>query len=284
MQAEMIATAYGRSGRHLRYITLVSALVLIDAWLWLRVALGFTPVASLVRNEMAMAAAAAIAAAVAIYALWRNPLSNNVRMMATPSLRQSLATHHAGHILAGFLQDPTNVTNADLSGPCSTHAGAVPTITQSALRAELTLALAGMTAEEIFAGESGSHTAADLTRATAIGADMVGRFGMGGSLVSLASPHTKHSEFVETVLEDARTRKELEALLRDTKRETMRMMLEHRYVVVALRDALMRQHRLSAPEIRRVIDNAETVRHADDAVLVDLRIAADRIRPLVSEL
>ncbi len=283
MQAEMIGSAYRRSGRHLRYITLISALVLIDAWLWLRVALGFTPVTTLVRNEMAIAVAAAIAAALAIYALWRNPLSNNLRTMATPSLRQSLATHQAGHILARYLQDPANVTKADLSGPCSTHANAVPAITQTALRGELTLALAGMTAEEIFAGESGSLTAADLTRATAIGADMVGRFGMGGSLVSLASTHTKRSEFINTVLEDARTRKELEALLRDTIRETMRIMLEHRYVIVELRDALMSHHRLSAPKIRHLIDNAETVRHADDAVLVDLRIASDRVRPLVSE-
>ncbi|MEA2001001.1 MAG: hypothetical protein U9N84_03815, partial [Actinomycetota bacterium] len=280
MRAELIASAYGRSGRHLKYITIISALVLIDAWLWLRAAFGLTPVTTLVRVEMAIAIGAAIAAALAIYSLWRNPLSDNLRTMATPSLRQSLATHHAGHVLAAYLQDPSGVAKTGLSGPCLTRAKGVPVITETALRAELTLALAGMTAEEIFAGESGSHTAADLAHATAIGADMVGRFGMGGSLVSLAASHTKRSGFIDMVLADARTRKELEALLRDAKRETMRMMLEHRYVIVELRDALLRHHRLRATEIRRLIDNAETVRHADDAVLVDLRSASDRVRPL----
>jgi ATP-dependent Zn protease len=145
----------------------------------------------------------------------------------------------------------------------------------------LRLALAGLTAEEIFTGETGTNVAGDLAAATALGADMVGRFGMTGSLVSLATGRTRRSAFITRVIEDPRTRKELEALLRDTKRETMRLMLENRHLIVAVRDALLRRQQLSAEEVYRVLDEAQERRCNDDQVLVDLRSAGERPRPLL---
>ena len=110
---------------------------------------------------------------------------------------------------------------------------------------------------------------------------MVGRFGMTGSLVSMGTHRTKESAFVDKVLEDARTRKELEALLRDTKRDSMRHMLENRHLIIVLRDALLRQGVLTPDEVRRIIATAEDRRHNDDEVLVDLRLAGERTRPFV---
>ena len=78
------------------------------------------------------------------------------------------------------------------------------------------------------------------------------------------------------VLDDARTRKELETLLREVKRETIRNLLESRHLVVAVRDALMRKSRLDARQLRAILANAERTRRNDDEVLVDLRVVGSR--------
>ena len=279
MQARSIASAFGRSRRHLRFITLVSVLALIDIWLLAQLALRTSADSTQVRGEMMVALAAGTAALMA--ALWRNPLSRDHRMMNPPLLQDTLATHRAGHIVATYLEDPARVTTAALSDPCAPQSDHVPAVTQTSLRAELAIALAGLTAEEIVVGESGSHAATDLARATTIGADMVGRYGMRDSLVSLAASRPGKTDLVGSVLEDARTRKELEALLRDAKRDTMRMMLEHRHVIIELRDALIRHRRLDTTRIRQLIEDAEQGRDINDTVLVDLRSATERTRHLV---
>ena len=78
------------------------------------------------------------------------------------------------------------------------------------------------------------------------------------------------------MLDDARTRKELEALLREAKRDSTRTMLENRHIIIALRDALIRNGHLSAGQILEVISGADELRHTDDEVLVDLRIVGNR--------
>ena len=201
--------------------------------------------------------------------------------MTTPALRQAIATHHAGHVVAAHFADPSRISRVDLATPCVHHRPTVPAITHSALRTELSIAVAGLTAEEIFAGESGSHAAADLANATRVGADMVGRYGMAGSLVSLDTSRPHRAKFVDRVLHDARTRKELEALLREAKRESVRLMLENRHQIIALRDALMRQPRLEPAQIRNILATVEHERNNDE-VLVDLRIVGHR--PAVGEI
>lgn len=282
MQAGFNASAYGHSGRHLRLITIVTALVLVDLWLWIRLALNLATARMVANGETFIAVSAATISLLAMIALWRNPLSRNAAVMATPAGRHSLATHHAGHIVAMHLQDPSRVTRATVSDACLLTSPEVAPTSQTTLRAELHITLAGLSAEEIFAGESGSNAAADLATATSIGADMVGRFGMAGSLVSLATSRIKPAKFTDKVITDARTRKELEALLRDSKRDSMRIMLENRHLIIAVRDALVRNDSLSTSQIHRIIKDAEERRHGDDEVLVDLRSASDRNRPLTS--
>lgn len=279
MQAGFIASVY--SGRYFRYLTMVATLIVVDVWLWARLGLNLTSTGQSMKGELLVAVSAATISLCAIVALWRNPLGSAGSATATPALRHALATHHAGHIVAMHTQDPTRIARTSLSDPC-TAPTQVPLSSQSALRSELTIALAGISAEEIFAGESGPHTAADLARATVIGADMVGRFGMTGSLVSLATSRVKTTRFVDKVLADARARKELESLLRDSKRDSVRILLENRHLIIAVRDALMRGDSLKASEIHGIIRAAEERRHSDDEVLVDLRTASDRTRPLVS--
>ncbi len=280
MQAGLIASAYGRSGRHLRFITLACALVIVDLSLWARLATANGTQVEI--GDMVFATAVATAAIAAMFMLWRHPLDRNTRMMATPALRQQLATHHAGHIVATHINNPDGAIRADMSEPCGRHHASSPVATQSLLRSELVTALSGMAAEEIFSGESGSHVEHDLARATAIGADMVGRLGMSGSLVSLQAPIPNRSTFLQRVLDDTRTRKDLESVLRETKREAIRLMLENRPAIIALRDALMRNHRLSANQISEIISRAEATRSSNDKVLVDLRIVTDRTREMAA--
>ncbi|MCP3995052.1 MAG: hypothetical protein GY722_08300 [bacterium] len=271
-----------RAARHLRFIVLAVALTGINIWLWARISSDVADNTATGGLELALTAVASAATLFAIVYLWRNPLNHNVQMMSTPALRQALATHHAGHVAAAHIEDPTRVRRTDLLQPCNLHAAEIPAVTQSALRAEMTVALAGLTAEEIFAGESGSHAAGDLVHATDIGIDMVGLLGMTGSLVSLGTARQRRSHLVNKVLDDARARKELEALMREIKRDTVRTMLESRHVIVAIRDALMRHTRLDAGELRDIIAKADQIRHSDDEVLVDLRIVSNR--PAVGEM
>lgn len=283
MQVGLVASARGRSGRHLRFMALVAALVAVNAWLWTRIVVDVVNQDALSDIRLAFAAVASLTALGLVITLWHSPLSRNVQMMATPALRQALATHHAGHIVAAHLEDPSRIRRADMSEPCNHHVSEIPAITQSSLRSEMAIALAGLTAEEVFAGEGGSHAAADLVRATDIGANMVGRYGMAGSLVSLSASRPRRNKFVGRVLDDARTRKELEALLREVKRETVRSILENRHSIIAVRDALMRRTRLDPNQLREIIAGAEKARHTDDEVLVDLRIVGNS-RPAASEM
>jgi hypothetical protein len=282
MQVGRNRAARGRAGRNLRFVALAAALTGINIWLWTRVASNVSSNTATGGLEFALTAIASAATLFAIMYLWRNPLNHNIQMLSTPALRQTLATHHAGHIVAANTEDPTRVRRTDLLQPCTHYAPQIPAVTQSALRAEMTVALAGLTAEDVFAGESGTHAADDLVRATDIGIDMVGLLGMTGSLVSLGTARQRRSHLVNKVLDDARARKELEALLREVKRDTVRAVLENRHAIIAVRDALMRHKRLDSGQLREIIAEADKIRHSDDEVLVDLRIVSNR--PAVGEM
>jgi hypothetical protein len=281
MQVGNPSSAARRQRRHFRYVTLVTALVAVIAWLWAVFVAGFASGSIATGTLTALALVVASVATLAILALWRKPLSPSLYASEPPQVQYAHATHHAGHIVARFAEDPQSITRVNLADRCHPPARPAAGLAQTTLRRDLRLALAGLTAEEIFTGETGTNVAGDLAAATALGADMVGRFGMTGSLVSLATGRTRRSAFITRVIEDPRTRKELEALLRDTKRETMRLMLENRHLIVAVRDALLRRQQLSAEEVYRVLDEAQERRCNDDQVLVDLRSAGERPRPLL---
>lgn len=281
MQVGNHSSAVGRQRRHFRYVTLVTVLVALIAWLWVTLIAGLASGSIATQFVTTLALVIASVATLALIALWRKPLGPSLHASEPPTLRYARATHHAGHIVATFVENPQGISKLSLADRC--HLPSQPALgqTHSNLRRNVRVALAGLTAEEIFTGESGTNVAADLAIATALGSDMVGRFGMTGSLVSLATGRIRRSAFVTRVIEDPRTRKELEALLRDAKRDTMRVMLENRHLIVAVRDALLRDHELAAGDIHRILNEAQERRRSDDHVLVDLRSAGDRSRPLL---
>jgi ATP-dependent Zn protease len=116
-----------------------------------------------------------------------------------------------------------------------------------------------MTAEEQFFGESGTGPSSDLVHATRIAAQMVGSFGMAGSLISFeaveAGPITQG--IVGKVLANEEARTAVEKLLEQSKSDVHQLIDQHRHLVIALRDALLEHEELVGDEIVAVLHEAE---------------------------
>lgn len=123
-----------------------------------------------------------------------------------------------------------------------------------------------MAAEEIFFGESGTGPSNDLVAATQLGAQMVGAYGMGSSLVSLdAAGHGGlHGgpNIVAKVLSDENAKAELEETLRRHREHVGGLLIRSRHLVEGLRDALLAKEELLGEEILEVLQDTERRRTA----------------------
>jgi cell division protease FtsH len=138
------------------------------------------------------------------------------------------------------------------------------TRTRTELEAGIAIALGGLAAEEAFFGESGTGPAADLQHATTLAAQMVGSFGMAGSLVSydaIAEGPVGSKNLVGRVLGDEQGRTRVEEILTAGRQRVATVLHENRDVVVALRDALIARDELVGDEILREIEIALSARN-----------------------
>ena len=139
------------------------------------------------------------------------------------------------------------------------------------------IAFGGMTAEELFFGESGTGPGGDLAHATRIAAQMVGSFGMAGSLVSFeaveAGPITQG--IVGKVLANEDARASVERLLDQAKADVHTLLDNNRHLVIALRDELLEREELVGDEIIDVLHEAEKRHRLDrDAERVAHQVTA----------
>jgi ATP-dependent Zn protease len=114
-----------------------------------------------------------------------------------------------------------------------------------------------MVAEELFFGESGTGPASDLAHATTLAAQMVGSFGMAGSLVSydaIAEGPIGSKNLVGKVLADGQGKTKVEELLGHQRQRVKTLLEENRDVVVGLRDALIARDELVGEEILTQIE------------------------------
>jgi ATP-dependent Zn protease len=121
------------------------------------------------------------------------------------------------------------------------------------------IALGGLASEELFLGESGTGPASDLAGATQLAAQMVGSFGMAGSLISydaIAEGPIGSKNLVGKVLADRDGKARVEDILAEQKARVSAVLDENRDVVQALRDALMERDELVGEEITTVIEKA----------------------------
>ena len=185
----------------------------------------------------------------------------------TESDRVSVATHEAGHATAAYFLgkgrrlEVLSIIKRRLSLGLLAHGDEEErfTRTRSEIEANVAIALGGLVAEEVFFGESGTGPASDLQHATTLTAQMVGSFGMAGSLVSydaIAEGAIGSKNLVGKVLGDAEGKARVEEILMEQKGRVTRLLEENRDVVIALRDALIARDELVGDEIIQQIEIA----------------------------
>jgi cell division protease FtsH len=192
----------------------------------------------------------------------------------TDDERRTIATHEAGHATVAYLVGQNRklevlsiIKRRDALGLLSHSDGEERfTRTRSELLGMMKIAFGGMSAEELFFGESGTGPSGDLVHATRIAAQMVGSFGMAGSLVSYeaieAGPISQG--IVGKVLGNEDARASVEKLLAQSKADVQTLLDDNRHLVMALRDELLTKSELVGDEIVDVLREAEARKRLAD--------------------
>ena len=192
----------------------------------------------------------------------------------TDEERRTIATHEAGHATVAYLVGQNRklevlsiIKRRDALGLLAHSDGEERfTRTRSELLGMMKIAFGGMSAEELFFGESGTGPGGDLVHATRIAAQMVGSFGMAGSLVSFEAveegPITQG--IVGKVLGNDDARAAVEKLLAQAKSDVQAMLDDHRHLVIALRDELLAKDEIVGDEIVEVLRRAEARKRFDE--------------------
>ena len=199
----------------------------------------------------------------------------------TEAEKRRIATHEGGHAVVAHLVSPERnlevlsiIKRRGALGLLA-HSDAEErfTKTEDELKGLMAIAMGGMVAEELAFGGASTGPAGDLSYATTLAAQMVGSFGMGGTLVSFdaveAGPLA--AGIVAKVLGNDDARKRVEVLLLEAKETARRLLAEHRHLIEALVAALLERNELVGDEITDVLERAG-VRHAAGAAAgVELR-------------
>ncbi len=192
----------------------------------------------------------------------------------TDDERRTIATHEAGHATVAYLVGQNRklevlsiIKRRDALGLLSHSDGEERfTRTRSELLGMMKIAFGGMSAEELFFGESGTGPSGDLVHATRIAAQMVGSYGMAGSLVSYEAiePGPITQGIVGKVLANEDARAAVEKLLAQAKADVQVMLDDHRHLVIALRDELLEKSELVGEEIVDALREAEARKPLED--------------------
>ncbi len=208
--------------------------------------------------------------------------------------RETIAVHESGHATVAYLVgkarrlEVLSIIKRRQALGLLAHRDNEERFTRrdSEMRSMIQIAMGGMVAEEIFFGESGTGPAGDLAAATNIAVEMVGSYGLGDSLVSFQAldPGVIGGNLAARVLGDSKARDEVEKILQQARNEVRRLLKDHRYIVEALRDALLDREELVEAEILDVVARAEKAAIGRGDVIVDLRGPEPRITEDTIEL
>ena len=185
--------------------------------------------------------------------------------------REAVATHEAGHATVAYFVgqnrrlEVLSIIKRRASLGLLAHGDSEErfTRTRSEIEASIAIALGGLVAEEICIGDAGTGPASDLAQATTLAANMVGSFGMAGSLISfdaITAGPIGGPNLVGKVLADTEGRQRVEDIL-EQQRQRVREVLElNADVHAALRDALIERDELIRDEILEVIERSLAAR------------------------
>jgi cell division protease FtsH len=177
-----------------------------------------------------------------------------------------IATHEGGHAVVAHLVSDRNLEVLSIikrRGALGllAHSDAEErfTRTEEELKGLMAIAFGGMVAEELAFGSASTGPAGDLAYATQVAAQMVGSYGMGGTLVSFDAVESgpMSAGIVAKVLANDDARKRLEVLLAEAKETARRLLAEHRHLVEALVGALLERNELVGDEISNTLAQAE---------------------------
>jgi ATP-dependent Zn protease len=191
----------------------------------------------------------------------------------TDNDRRAVAVHEAGHAtVAHFLGQNRRLEVLSIikrrgSLGLMAHGDTEERFTRSRTEIEsgIAIALGGMAAEELVLGESGTGPAGDLMFATQLAAQMVGSFGMAGSLISYdAVSHGPigGANLVAKVLADEAGKQRVEDILAAQKERVLEVLAENVDVHTALVRALVGRDELIREEILAVIEETLAARSA----------------------
>jgi ATP-dependent Zn protease len=183
----------------------------------------------------------------------------------TEGEKRRIATHEGGHAVVAHLVSDRNlevlsiIKRRDALGLLA-HSDAEErfTRTEEELKGLMAIAFGGMVAEELAFGSASTGPAGDLAYATQLAAQMVGSFGMGGTLVSFEAVESGPlaAGIVAKVLSNDSARKRVEVLLVEAKETARRLLSEHRHLVEALVVELLDHDEIVGDEITNVLERA----------------------------
>jgi cell division protease FtsH len=180
--------------------------------------------------------------------------------------RRTIATHEAGHATVAHLVGKSrklevlSIIKRGQALGLLAHSDLEErfTNTKSEIEARIMISFGGMVAEELFFGESGTGPAGDLQAATAAAAQMVGSFGMAGSLISYdLMGGMPGSNVVAKVLASEDGKHAVEEILETAKAEVTTLLSGNRHLIEGLRDALLERDELIGKEILDVLRRSE---------------------------
>jgi cell division protease FtsH len=191
----------------------------------------------------------------------------------TEGEKRRIATHEGGHaVVAHLVSDRTLevlsiIKRRDALGLLA-HSDAEErfTRTEEELKGLMAIAFGGMVAEELAFGAASTGPAGDLSYATSLAAQMVGSFGMGGTLISFEAVEAGPlaSGIVAKVLANDDARKRVQVLLLEAKETARRLLSEHRHLLEPLVDALLERNELVGDEITNLLERAAADKPTQD--------------------
>jgi cell division protease FtsH len=184
--------------------------------------------------------------------------------------RQTTAFHEAGHAVLGYvlelddqIQVASIIKRRDTLGVVyRTPIEEQQTELREDMRRDIVVSLGGMSAEEIWFGQSTQGPSSDLRMATLRGATMLGLLGMGESLISFGVIEANGlSSPLAEILRDPDSRRQITDLLAECKREATEILRREEAAVRALAERLLEKEEVAGEEFEEIM-RAKGVRRA----------------------